>query len=64
MLGSVDFQIPENYLQTDCDGVRIFYPASLGIKEGHRHILVHLRGFLWWHWLELIGAKALPIIEK
>jgi hypothetical protein len=31
------------------------------VKQGHGHIRVVLRRFLFWTWLELEGAKAVAV---
>jgi hypothetical protein len=40
------------------DGVRVHYPASLGVRPGFAVIRVKLRRLLFWRWLELEGARA------
>lgn len=53
----------KQFLTVDCQGVRVFYPSRLQIKEGYPHIRISLKRVLWWAWLELSGAKAIPIID-
>ena len=47
-------------MQTVSEGVTIYYPGQLQIKEGYSDIRILRRGWLAWSWLELEGAKALP----
>jgi hypothetical protein len=49
------------YLMTEVNGVRVFYPSGLLIKEGFSEIRVFARKFLFWTWLEIEGAKSIPV---
>lgn len=40
------------------DGIGVYFPASLGLKQGSSAIRIKVRGFLWFRWLELEGARA------
>ncbi len=54
----------QRFHQIECQGVQVFYPAKLQIKEGFSHIRITRKNVLWWSWLELQGAKAIPMIDK
>jgi len=51
------------FLMTEQDGVKLYYPPLLRTKTGHSHIRIALKGLLFWHWLELEGAGAIPVYE-
>jgi len=50
------------YLITRMDGVTIYYPRSLQIKNGFSEIRIKARKSLFFTWLELEGAKAIPVV--
>jgi hypothetical protein len=41
------------------DGVEVYFPANLTVKQGCSEIRITLRTFLWFRWLELEGARAI-----
>ena len=43
------------------DGVTVHLTPGMEVKQGHGHIRVVLRRFLFWTWLELEGAKAVAV---
>jgi len=51
------------YLITEVDGINVFHPPGLLIKEGFSQIRISVRKFLFWAWLEVEGAKAIPVIN-
>ncbi|GBG57376.1 hypothetical protein SPFL3102_03480 [Sporomusaceae bacterium FL31] len=62
-LGQPQAEDEKQFLTMDCQGIRVFYPGKLRIKEGHSNIRISLKRILWWGWLELSGAKAIPILD-
>ena len=53
-----------NYLTAELNNIIIFYPPDLKIKAGFPEIHIKLRTFLFMAWLELEGAKAIPVVSK
>jgi hypothetical protein len=49
----------EQYLRWQAGDVQVFYPARLRVKPDEDRIRIRLRGFLFMHWLELEGARAI-----
>ena len=52
------------YLTAELEGITIFYPPSLRIKNGFSEIGIKIRKFLFLTWLELEGARAVPFGSK
>jgi len=51
------------FLTAERNGVKLFFSPLLRVKTGHAHIQIVLKGLLFWHWLELEGAGAIPVYE-
>jgi hypothetical protein len=49
----------DQYLLWQAGDVQVFYPARLRVKPDKDRIRIRLRGFLFTHWLELEGARAI-----
>lgn len=56
-----DDGINTSLLKTEVDGINIYYPSNLQTKEGFNYIQIRLRRILFWGWLELEGAKGIPV---
>jgi len=52
------------YLTSEVDGIKIYYPPGLQIKQGFSEIRIRLKRFLFVAWLEAEGAKAIPVFDK
>jgi hypothetical protein len=59
-LGKAD-ETDADELMTEIDGIKIFYPSNLCVKEGFSKINIRLRRFLFWSWMELDGARAIAV---
>lgn len=54
----------EAEFHTDCvNGITIYYHPKLQVKLGYSQIQFVLKKFLFWEWLELDGAKLIPIFK-
>lgn len=48
-----------DYDVVQVDGIRIFHPKGLTVKEGFKAIEIKLKSLIVVKWLEIIGANAL-----
>jgi len=48
----------------EVDGITVYLAPGLGLKHGHNRILIVLKRFLFLAWLELEGAKAIPVYDS
>lgn len=53
----------DKYSVVEVDEIKVYHPATLGVKEGFTKIRIKLKKILFWGWLELEGAKAVAIYE-
>lgn len=51
----------EKCLVTDIEGIKVYYPKNLQVKEGFASVRIRLKKSLMWGWLEIEGAKATAI---
>jgi hypothetical protein len=54
----------DRYLTAEMDGIKIFYHPSVQIKAGFSEIQIKVRRFLFLAWLEIEGAKAIPVYSE
>jgi hypothetical protein len=52
------------YLTAEVGGIRIFYSPGMQIKDGFSEIQIKIKRFLFLAWLEIEGAKAIPVFSK
>jgi len=62
--GEPSCQGRDKYLTAEIDGIKIFYPPSLQVRPGFSEIHIKVRRFLLLTWLEIEGAKAVPVINE
>lgn len=54
----------DRYLTAEMDGIKIFYHPSVQIKDGFSEIHIKVKKFLFLSWLEIEGAKAIPVYSE
>jgi len=54
----------DKYLTAEIDGIKIFYPSSLRVRPGFSEIHIKAKKFLFLTWLEIEGAKAIPVFSE
>ena len=63
-IGEPDRQGKDKYLTAEMDGIKIFYPPSLRVRPGFSEIQIKVKRFFFLNWLEIEGAKAIPVINE
>jgi hypothetical protein len=58
-IGKPSVEEKDRYRVELVDTVEVYFPAGLETKQDESEIRIRLRGFLWFRWLELEGAKAI-----
>jgi len=46
------------------DGIKIFYSPILRVRPGFSEIQIKVKRFLFLTWLEIEGAKAIPVFNE
>lgn len=54
----------DKYLAALIEGVRVYYPKNLQVKEGFSQVRIKMKKTLLWSWLEIEGAKATAIYSS
>ena len=54
----------DRYLTAEMEGIKIFYHPSVQIKDGFSEIQIKVKKFLFLSWLEIEGAKAIPVYSE
>lgn len=49
--------------RTRLDGIILYHPADVRPKPGRRTIRIVGKSFLFWRWLELEDARAVPVFD-
>ena len=52
------------YLTTQIEGIQVYYPKNLQVKEGFSAVRIKLKKTLLWGWLEIEGAKATAVYSS
>jgi len=63
-IGEPACQGTDKYLTAEMDGIKIFYPPSLRVRPGFSEIHIEVKRFLFLTWLEIEGAKAIPVFNE
>ncbi|MDR3590076.1 MAG: hypothetical protein P4N41_10510 [Negativicutes bacterium] len=42
----------------------MYHSSTVGVKTGFSAVRIRLRKLLFWGWLELEGAKAVPVTQE
>lgn len=51
----------EKYLVAEIEGIHVYYPPNLQVKEGFSEVRIKMKKSLLWGWLEIEGAKATAV---
>lgn len=51
-----------NFLNQEVEGITVWYPGNLKIKEGCEAIRIFTKGVLFTRWLEMEGAQGKPVV--
>jgi hypothetical protein len=63
-LGKPSSAEKDQYRFQAVEGVEVYFPPSLEVKQGSTEIRIRVRGFLWFRWLELEGARSVACYTR
>jgi hypothetical protein len=63
-IGEPACQGRDKYLTAEMDGIKIFYSPNLRVRPGFSEIHIDVKRFLFLAWLEIEGAKAIPVFNE
>jgi len=49
------------FLTAEVNGITVYYPEGLHPKHGQTAVRIRRRKFLFWSWLEVEGARPMPV---
>jgi hypothetical protein len=55
---------PDQFIKTVQDGIDVYYSSKLKTQAGAECIRIRLKKILFWQWLEIEGAKSIPIYAE